>query len=648
MQQTCQRYWTAGGTLRNIAPGSGRRKSKCAPSRESSKLSSHFSEQLHVVQPSVLGGVPMVQAGPFPGITHVDSLVVQSLPRLGSGAAETTSLGMLQGGAGPVQLMQQGALLGHPAGGARWGVSSLAELSAGPGGLIRDLPGVSVDIGQPMSFPLDPRMVIVGGPGAGVGADDRLPASMQQLSHAAGQGVNGISPSPSPSPPPALLQLRAQQQAQQQASSPVRQGGGGSQTSQPATAATGGTGNGNGTASEDSDRPDDGCVQQGKLLRPKADPEAPPVPEIGRGEPGAFMPCPASRLLQAAGSLEAAAMGRQGSGSGSLNPSPVPALHPALVAHMQERGAGSSSNSSTGMMENGGAGNGVPGNVGVGAGLVARQVQHAQASQLQHQQQQSTAALHLALLQHQQQQEQQQQQLLTQMALQHHLSQQQLLQQLGSHHHQAELQRSALLGLGPGVTAGWPAGAVHAAPGAFMPTGTAGGLLHPSMVSGVVSVPMPVATTLLHPVAVTAVPQGVGVGSATSAAAAAAGSSGPMSTCAAAAVPGSQDWISMAAASAAAGGATKPQAVHPHQAAAAMAAIQAAVGSGPAGAAPMLAGSVGGGAPSGSAWAAAAAASGPQGLVSSASAVPQLIWTPYASAYGSAPALAGAVGTYTL
>ncbi|EFN58372.1 hypothetical protein CHLNCDRAFT_15671, partial [Chlorella variabilis] len=26
--RTCQRYWTAGGTLRDVAPGAGRRKSK--------------------------------------------------------------------------------------------------------------------------------------------------------------------------------------------------------------------------------------------------------------------------------------------------------------------------------------------------------------------------------------------------------------------------------------------------------------------------------------------------------------------------------------------------------------------------------------------------------------------------------------------
>ncbi len=43
--QTCQRYWTAGGTLRNVPPGSGRRKSKSAAAKEQDKQH-QLAEQL--------------------------------------------------------------------------------------------------------------------------------------------------------------------------------------------------------------------------------------------------------------------------------------------------------------------------------------------------------------------------------------------------------------------------------------------------------------------------------------------------------------------------------------------------------------------------------------------------------------------------
>jgi Dof domain, zinc finger len=36
--QGCQRYWTAGGTLRNVPVGAGRRKNKSTPARDQGKL----------------------------------------------------------------------------------------------------------------------------------------------------------------------------------------------------------------------------------------------------------------------------------------------------------------------------------------------------------------------------------------------------------------------------------------------------------------------------------------------------------------------------------------------------------------------------------------------------------------------------------
>ena len=41
--QDCQRYWTVGGVLRNVPPGSGRRKSRSAASRETRKQASNLA-----------------------------------------------------------------------------------------------------------------------------------------------------------------------------------------------------------------------------------------------------------------------------------------------------------------------------------------------------------------------------------------------------------------------------------------------------------------------------------------------------------------------------------------------------------------------------------------------------------------------------
>lgn len=44
-KQACQRYWTSGGTLRNVPPGSGRRKSKAAKDHDRSANSEHVVRQ---------------------------------------------------------------------------------------------------------------------------------------------------------------------------------------------------------------------------------------------------------------------------------------------------------------------------------------------------------------------------------------------------------------------------------------------------------------------------------------------------------------------------------------------------------------------------------------------------------------------------
>ena len=53
--QTCQRYWTAGGTLRDVPPGSGRRKSKA---RGSSK-----GKAEEAAAPAASGAAPIGSAG---------------------------------------------------------------------------------------------------------------------------------------------------------------------------------------------------------------------------------------------------------------------------------------------------------------------------------------------------------------------------------------------------------------------------------------------------------------------------------------------------------------------------------------------------------------------------------------------------------
>lgn len=57
--QACQRYWTAGGTLRNIAPGSGRRKSKskaaCRENRTSPSIADHITAAAAAAQTGMLG-----------------------------------------------------------------------------------------------------------------------------------------------------------------------------------------------------------------------------------------------------------------------------------------------------------------------------------------------------------------------------------------------------------------------------------------------------------------------------------------------------------------------------------------------------------------------------------------------------------------
>jgi hypothetical protein len=50
--QDCQRYWTVGGVLRNVPPGSGRRKSRSTTSRDSRRQASNLTATIDTVGPA--------------------------------------------------------------------------------------------------------------------------------------------------------------------------------------------------------------------------------------------------------------------------------------------------------------------------------------------------------------------------------------------------------------------------------------------------------------------------------------------------------------------------------------------------------------------------------------------------------------------
>ncbi|KAG2453594.1 hypothetical protein HYH02_001812 [Chlamydomonas schloesseri] len=189
--KTCQRYWTAGGTLRNIAPGSGRRKSKSKAARE--KNSPSLAEQLTAAAAGQsmfgLGG-----GGGYNGISPALALAAATDPTSALLAANSaaayglgghgTIAGLKLGGVGGLQSQfnSELALREHLAGQHSLEARLLlnSHLSA------EDLPnGMSAAALAQASAQLH----ALHGQGSGIA---------QSLA-----GGNGHTGSPSPSPPPA-------------------------------------------------------------------------------------------------------------------------------------------------------------------------------------------------------------------------------------------------------------------------------------------------------------------------------------------------------------------------------------------------------------------------------------------------------------
>ncbi|GLC37765.1 hypothetical protein PLESTB_001474500 [Pleodorina starrii] len=225
--KTCQRYWTAGGTLRNIAPGSGRRKSKSKAvgreQRDSPSLADQLTAAAAVAQTSMFGlpvNAPSAYSSLNPallaaadptsiltnGQTAATTAAYAHQQLLGghsglaglklAGMSHQLHHGQWNGGSGLASDLSSSAALrehlqAHLGAAGCLGPASLAHAAAGGGGLQHQMSG------------LDARALLNGH------GDDQLPAAVL-----AQQGDGGHQSSPPGSPPP---------QQQQQASSPQQQ-----------------------------------------------------------------------------------------------------------------------------------------------------------------------------------------------------------------------------------------------------------------------------------------------------------------------------------------------------------------------------------------------------------------------------------------
>ncbi|KAG2499033.1 hypothetical protein HYH03_003218 [Edaphochlamys debaryana] len=254
--KTCQRYWTAGGTLRNIAPGSGRRKSKSKAARGEAKNSSGLPDHLTPAPPSSVFGLTSHGA--------------TSLPYPALLAASDPTAALLSNGVGAYTTHPQ--LLGGSSGVSGFKLASMSGNWGGAGGLTPDLreqlqAQLNGAGGGSGISGIDARLLLNAGSG------DDLPLSLaqlqalQQASDARQRGQPSRSPSASPPP------LQAHQH-QQQHSSPQAHGSQLSQQPSPPQP----HGNGCGSASDDADGgiglglggDTDVCVQ-GKRVRVKGE-----------------------------------------------------------------------------------------------------------------------------------------------------------------------------------------------------------------------------------------------------------------------------------------------------------------------------------------------------------------------------------------
>ncbi|KXZ52853.1 hypothetical protein GPECTOR_8g235 [Gonium pectorale] len=91
--KTCQRYWTAGGTLRNIAPGSGRRKSKSKSAgrdmRNSPSLADHLTAA--AVAQSGMFGLPVGAPSAYGNLSAAHLLAATDPTGLLAGSAAATA-----------------------------------------------------------------------------------------------------------------------------------------------------------------------------------------------------------------------------------------------------------------------------------------------------------------------------------------------------------------------------------------------------------------------------------------------------------------------------------------------------------------------------------------------------------------------------
>jgi hypothetical protein len=83
----CQRYWTVGGVLRNVPPGSGRRKSRSAASRENRRAAA--SNLAAAVEPSTASTDPA--ANVKSGLMYSNPLASMLMSNLGLGGATVSS-----------------------------------------------------------------------------------------------------------------------------------------------------------------------------------------------------------------------------------------------------------------------------------------------------------------------------------------------------------------------------------------------------------------------------------------------------------------------------------------------------------------------------------------------------------------------------
>jgi hypothetical protein len=125
--QACQRYWTAGGTLRNVPVGAGRRKHKNHASRQQAKVGqdgsaqTHLPPQMHLDQyrlamldgPLQVPGMPALHPGMMPAVgIALPHMASTTLPTAVFIPAETMALGLEHGSSLGPQNSRPGSSLG--------------------------------------------------------------------------------------------------------------------------------------------------------------------------------------------------------------------------------------------------------------------------------------------------------------------------------------------------------------------------------------------------------------------------------------------------------------------------------------------------------------------------------------------------------